>query len=205
VSVIVALAAGAAVSACAARSQRPDRLPFYDAPDFTPHWTDSSTHHVGAFSLITQTGASITDADLRGRISVASFMFARCPTICPAVISNLKAVQRAVGASDVWLVSFSVTPEVDSPALLAELGRARGIDPARWRLVTGDRRQIYTLARDSYFADDRRVGGPDEILHSEKVLLVDRHGRLRGVYNGTLPFDIERLLEDIRLLHATAD
>ena len=92
---------------------------------------------------------------------------------------------------------------VSSPALLASFGHARGIDPARWRLVTGDRRTIYQLARESYFADDRRAAGPKEILHSEKVLLVDRHGRLRGVYNGTLPFEMERLIVDVRQLRAT--
>jgi protein SCO1/2 len=101
----------------------------------------------------------------------------------------------------VWLVSYSVTPEVDAPDLLAAYGQSRGIDPERWRLVTGDRQQIYGLARQSYFADDRRLGaGPDEILHSEKVLLVDGQGRLRGVYNGTLPFDIDHIIEDVRRL-----
>ena len=186
---------------CEPVTKRVARLPFYDGADFTPRWTDSVAHQVEPFSLVTQTGAPITERDLAGRIHVASFMFTRCPSICPAVVANLKRVQAAVAGPDVWVVSYSVTPEVDVPDVLASFGRSRGIDPARWRLVTGDRRQIYDLARRSYFADDNRIGsGPDAILHSEKVLLVDGHGRLRGVYNGTLPFDIDHIIDDVRRL-----
>jgi len=83
---------------------------------------------------------------------------------------------------------------------LAAFGRDRGIDAARWWLVTGDAKEIAGLARDSYFADDRRLANADAVLHTEKVLLVDASGHLRGVYNGTLPYDITRLIRDIRLL-----
>ncbi len=100
-------------------------------------------------------------------------------------------------------MSYSVTPDLDPPDLLEAYGEAHGIDPAKWHLVTGDRSQIYRLARESYFADDARVVGTDSILHSEKVLLVDRRGRLRGVYNGTLSFDIDRLIGDIKVLTQT--
>jgi protein SCO1/2 len=176
-------------------------LPFYDSPDFTPRWTDESSHHIAPFTLRTQTGATLTTADLLGRVHIANFMFARCPNLCPAVVASLKTVQAALRDTNVVLVSYSVTPEVDTPELLSAFGTARGIDPARWHLVTGDRRQIYELARSSYFADDSREGQrPDEILHSEKVLLVDQAGRLRGVYNGTHPFDMQRLIEDATLL-----
>jgi protein SCO1/2 len=178
-----------------------ETLPFYDSADFTPRWTDDSNHHIAPFSLRTQTGATLTADDLRGHVHIANFMFTRCPNLCPAVVASLKSVQTALRNTDVVLVSYSVTPEVDTPELLASFGAVRGIDPSRWLLVTGDRRQIYDLARSSYFADDAREGRKDEeILHSEKVLLVDQEGRLRGVYNGTQKFDMERLIRDIRTL-----
>jgi protein SCO1/2 len=84
--------------------------------------------------------------------------------------------------------------------VLAEFGRLRGIDPRRWLLLTGDAAQIRRLAKQSYFADDARGG--DALLHTEKLLLVDARSRLRGVYNGSQPFDVERLIADIGALRA---
>lgn len=197
---IALIAAAVAPAGCGASAHAPDSLPYYDSADFTPHWTASSSHTLGDFSLTTQTGAALTRAGLLGHIHIANFMFTRCASICPAVTANLKKVQTALAGTDARIVSFSVTPEADPPDLLAAYGARRGIDPSRWLLVTGDHQQIYTLARDSYFADDGRVRATDEILHSEKVLLVDREGHLRGVYNGTLPFEMEKLIADVQRL-----
>ena len=178
-------------------------LPYYESSDFTPNWT-GSRHHVGAFSLTTQTGEPITERDLAGRVHVASFIYTRCSALCPTIVSNLKRVQAAVQDPNVVIVSYSVTPDLDSPAVLAAFGEERGIDPARWKLVTGDRDRIYALARDTYFASDERLRAtltaPGAFLHTEKLVLVDRRGRLRGVYDGTQPFEIDHLIEDARTL-----
>lgn len=193
-------------SACGtSASQGPTGLPYYDTVDFTPRWAKVS-HHIGDFRLTTQTGADLTQGDLAGRIHVASFIFTTCPGICPTLVQQVRRVQDATsGAPDVLLVSYSVTPAIDTPARLAEFGRERGIDPSRWLLVTGDAGQIADLSRASYFADDRRLDEKQGVLHTEKLLLVDRDGRLRGVYNGTVPFEIDRLIEDIHtLLQETA-
>jgi protein SCO1/2 len=181
-------------------------LPYYETAQFTPRWA-AVAHQVGAFNLTRQTGASITERSLNGRIHVASFIYTRCAAVCPILVGQLGRVQRAIQAMpDVTLVSYTVTPDTDTPGALAAFGRDRGIDPSRWWLVTGNRDQIYRLARDSYFADDSRVGrAPDraqEFLHTEKVLLVDRQRRIRGVYNGTQPFDIDQLIADIGRLRA---
>jgi protein SCO1/2 len=203
--VMAALTAVVTASACGTSAKGVDRLPFYDDADFSPRWTESSAHHVADFALFTQTGASLTRADLDGRIHIANFMFTLCPTLCPPVMHNLKKVQDAVGGPNVVLVSFSVTPDVDTPVALAAFGKARGVDPEKWRLVTGDRRTIYRLARESYFADDPRVETPaDAILHSEKVLLVDQQGRLRGVYNGTGASEMDKLIDDVHLLQRSS-
>jgi protein SCO1 len=174
-------------------------VPYYDTADFTPRWSPTPSRAVD-FTLTSQLGTQIGAADLRGRIHVASFIFTRCTAICPALVRQLTRVQ----GEDIRLVSYSVTPDLDTPAMLAAFGRREGIDPARWLLLTGDRRTIVRLAREFYFADDRRLEpASGDFLHSEKVLLVDADGRLRGIYNGTVPFDIERLLADIRLLRAS--
>ena len=188
-------------SACGRAAAPP--LPYYASSDFTPTWT-GSTHHVGAFSLVTQTGAPFTDRDLAGRVHVASFIYTRCSAICPRLVSNLTRVQAAIADPNVVIVSYTVTPDVDSPTALAAFGRERGIDPARWKLVTGDRDQIYRLARDTYFASDERLratpADTGALLHTEKLVLVDRAGKLRGVYDGTQPFEIDHLIEDARTL-----
>jgi protein SCO1/2 len=175
-------------------------LPYYDSLDLTPRWTPPSIERPFEFELSTQRGTRLTAADLRGRIHVASFIFTRCDGICPAMVRQLKRVQAAV-SPDVRLVSYTVTPDLDTPDHLAAFGQRHGIDSDRWLLVTGDDAHIFRLAREFYFADDRRLrGGGDGFLHTEKVLLVDTKGDLRGVYNGTVPFDTDKLIEDIERL-----
>ena len=178
-------------------------LPYYESSDFTPQWTGSA-HRVGAFQLTSQTGAPFTDRDLAGRVHVASFIYTRCSAICPSLVSNLKRVHAAIDDPQVVIVSYSVTPDLDPPSVLAAFGRERGVDPGRWKLVTGDRDQIYRLARDTYFASDERLratlADDGAFLHTEKLVLVDREGKLRGVYDGTQPFEIDHLIDDARSL-----
>ena len=179
-----------------------DGLPYYDDSTFRPRWS-SGSHRVASFTLTTQTGATISDADLRGKPYVASFIYTQCAAVCPILVQQLTRVRSALGR-DARIVSFSVTPDTDTPAALARFGKERGIDPREWSLVTGSKHTIYTLARQSYFADDTRVGAsPDDVtafLHTEKLVLVDGDGRLRGVYNGTQPHAVDQLIADIRRL-----
>jgi protein SCO1/2 len=188
----------ALAAATLAHRQSHAAVPFYDSADFTPRWSPTAARSAD-FTMISQRGATVTAGDLRGRIHVASFIFTRCSAICPSLVRQLKRVQ----SEDVQLVSYSVMPDVDTPAALAAFGAREGIDPARWLLLTGDRSAMVRLAREFYFADDHRLEPTTgDFVHTEKVLLVDAGGRLRGIYNGTVPFDIERLLADIRLLRA---
>lgn len=204
---ILAAAVALAVSGCT-RTEKVtpgDGLPFYDSADFTPRWVRTVDHRIGDFALVTQTGAPITREDLLGRVHVASFIFTTCAGICPAMVTQLSKVQKAIAdRTDVWLVSYSAMPATDTPDVLAAFGAARHIDASRWKLVTGDVEQIYRLARTSYFADDGRLSAErpatDQFLHTEKAVLVDRHGRLRGVYNATLPHEIDKLMTDLGVL-----
>lgn len=186
---------------------QPTALPYYGDRDFTPRWSPVR-HRIGPFSLVAQTGATVRDSDLAGTIHVASFLFTTCPSVCPTLVTRLKPVQeRAREWPDVRLVSYSVTPESDTPPVLAGFGEARGIEPAKWLLLTGDGAQIARLFRESYFADDERaLPGADgsKLLHSEKVLLVDAQLRLRGVYDGTLAIEIEHLIADVERLRTQA-
>ena len=176
-----------------------ERLPYYDEPTFRPSWSPVS-HRVASFELTTQTGATISDVGLRGKPYVASFIYTQCAAVCPILVRQLTRVHAALGG-DARIVSFSVTPDTDTPAALARFGQERGIDARSWSLVTGSKQTIYALARESYFADDDRAGtSPDDVtafLHTEKLVLVDGNGRLRGIYNGTQPHAVDQLIADL--------
>jgi protein SCO1/2 len=179
-------------------------LPYYDSADLTPRWHDVS-HRIADFDLVTQTGEPLRRADLIGVVHVATFIYTRCANVCPAMVTQLSKVQRAIqGRGDAAIVAFTVTPQYDTPQALAAFGEQRRIAPASWKLVTGDPEQIYALARASYFADDGRLDATkpavEQFLHTEKALLVDREGKLRGVYNATLPHEIDKLLTDLDVL-----
>ena len=184
-------------------------LPFYTEASLTPQWIedqsrkDSNLHRVGAFELTNQNGRVVRDEDFHGKIRVVAFFFTSCPGICSTMSSNLALVQEAFDANaKVRLLSFSVMPEVDTVSVLADYAVTYSVHPGKWDLLTGDRRLIYRLARQSYFADTEMSGSEESegIIHSEKLLLVDGNGHIRGVYNGTLAFDMRRLIEDVEIL-----
>ncbi len=184
-------------------------LPFYDSADLAPRWTRTVDHRIADFKLVTQSGSAITRADLIGQVHVATFIYTHCAGVCPSMITQLKKVQSALdGRKGARLISYSVAPQQDTPETLTAFAELRGIDSARWTLVTGDAEQIYELARTSYFADDGRIDASmpasAQFLHTEKALLVDRDGRLRGVYNATLPHEIEKLTADLYTLMGDA-
>jgi protein SCO1 len=198
-------------AACQQRTQRtqsPTGLPYYHTADFTPLWPDSKAaldtlHRLAPFRLMNQDGQQISDSTFRGKIHVANFFFTSCPSLCPRTMAAMKTVQQAFRKDPaVLLASYSVLPERDSVAVLRQYAAAHGITSPQWHLVTGDHDAVYTLARRSYFADEN-LGvqkGVTDFLHSENFILVDKHLHIRGIYNGTLPLDINQLIEDIRLL-----
>lgn len=188
---------------------RPDEaLPVYHPNQLDPRLVDPQVkgtkgeHHISDFSLMDQHGGTVTLADVGDRIIVADFFFTTCATICPKMSTQLERVQEAYAKEDrLMILSHSVTPEMDSVPVLAAYAEQHHADPARWRFLTGDRMQIYRLARRSYFAAlDEGDGGPDDFVHTENFVLVDPQRRIRGFYDGTSPKDVDRLLGDIRKL-----
>jgi len=194
----------ATVSGSTPQAVDSDRLPFYDSADFSPSWTPSA-HTIADFALLDQRGETVTRDDLRGKVSVVSFIFTSCRGICPKIVGNLKQVQHAfAGDAAVQMLSYSVWPQVDKVSILDRYAEDNGIDADQWHLLTGDRDAIYALARESYFADAGADDGRDDqaFVHTENVVLIDGSGRIRGVYNGTDAFDMERLIEDVAILRA---
>jgi protein SCO1 len=185
-------------------------LPYYNTPDFTPIFTNSEkeiskqvTHTIDAFSLTNQSGNTITDKDINGKIHVANFIFTKCGSICPVMIKHMKMVQEKFSdRKDIVLLSYSVTPWIDSVARLKDFAASNNITSSNWHLLTGNRGEIYKLARQSYFAEEDLGFTKDstEFLHTEHVLLIDKTKRIRGIYNGTLALEIEQMIADIATL-----
>lgn len=191
------------------RTEHDDPLPFYRDAKLTPEWIEpsapeyASIHTISEFALTDQDGASITRGDLMGKIYVANFFFSHCKGICPTMRTNLSKVQAAFETDDeVRLVSHTVTPESDTVPVLHNYAKVNGVIAGKWHLLTGAKEEMYALARDAYFVefDTDEVIDTSTFFHTENFVLVDQQGRIRGVYNGTLAFDVKRLIEDIRTL-----
>lgn len=201
-----------ALSACSQPERSPeatDRLPFFNTPDWTADWIEPSDkgydaiHRIPAFRLTDQLGRTVTERDLDGRITVANFFFTRCRGICPRMSLNMAYLQECYRADpSILLLSHSVDPEADSVPALKAYAASQGADPNRWRLLTGDRDLIYQMARHAYFAGDSigaSASGTD-FLHTEDFILLDSKRRIRGLYNGTLRSEMDRIREDIAIL-----
>ncbi|SNR16300.1 SCO family protein [Tenacibaculum jejuense] len=184
-------------------------LPFFNSAVFTPEWISEDSkeyntiHKIGDFSLINQEGETITNENYKGKIYVADFFFVSCPGICPVLEKNMSTLQEKYKKdADVQLLSHTVMPVKDSVPVLKQYALENGIDSEKWNLVTGDKELIYDLARTSYFADEDFVKTQDKdaFIHTENFILVDKRGRIRGVYNGTIQLEIKRLIRHIDLL-----
>ncbi len=183
-------------------------LPVYQPADFNSELVDSTLVHVkkyhtiANFSLTNQNGKTITQDFYRDKIYVADFFFTTCPTICPIMTENMVYLQSQIANDkDVLLLSHSVTPEVDSVAQLKKYALEKGVIDKKWNLVTGEKKQIYELARKSYLAvKDDGDGGPFDMIHTENFILIDKERRIRGTYDGTSKEEMEKLLQDLAVL-----
>lgn len=184
-------------------------LPFFNSPEFTPEWIAKDNldyakiHSIPKFSFTNQDNQLITEKTVDGKIYVANFIFTSCGSICPKMTDNMKILQdRFVNDSNVLLLSHSVTPEIDNVKVLKKYANEKGCISGKWHLLTGDKDKIYTIAKKQYFAGDSigYYGKLNDFLHTENFILVDTHRRIRGVYNGTLPIEMDRIIEDILIL-----
>jgi protein SCO1/2 len=159
-------------------------------------------HRVGAFSLIDQDGKQADGGAWKDRIVVVDFFFTSCATICPDLTRNLRKVsEQFKGDDDVRIASFSVDPESDSASVLKEYAGRYGISDARWQLLTGDKKQIYLLARNGFkVVATEGDGDAGDFIHTEKFILLDREQRIRGYYDGTSDKDVNKLIRDIKKL-----
>lgn len=180
---------------------------FKPLPIFFPDGIEDSSstggqHVIPDFSLTDQEGKPFTRENLKGKIVIADFIFTRCGTICPKMTSELTRVQQAFkDQPDVILVSHTVDPEYDSTNVLKQYAQEYGATYGKWFMLHGPKDKLYRLARKGYVLPvDDGDGGPEDFVHSEKVVLVDKQGRIRGFYDGTNPLKVDTLMLETRLL-----
>lgn len=182
-------------------------LKVYQPGDVNPEMVDTSVqyvkkyHTIADFSLINQNGDTITQKDYQDKIYVADFFFTTCVSICPIMTDHMVEIQKELQNDTlVLLLSHSVTPEIDTVAQLKRYAVAKGVEDSKWNLVTGDKKEIYDLARKSYLAAKDAPYNKFDLVHTENFVLVDKKRRIRGFYDGTNPEAIEELLKDIQIL-----
>ena len=184
-------------------------IPFYNSPDFTPYFLSNGeveeiiSHKISDFSFINQNEKTITNKEVEGKIHIANFMFTSCTSICPDMTGNMKLIEKAFSNDPrVVILSYSVTPWIDTPDKLADYVEFNDIKTNNWHFLTGSKNEIYSLARESYFAEETMGFSKDstDFLHTEYFILVDRDKRIRGIYNGTLMLEALQVVEDISAL-----
>lgn len=185
-----------------------EKLAIYEPSMVQPELVDTSiqyirkNHKIADFKLINQNGDTITQDDYKNKIYIADFFFTTCVSICPIMTDNMVLIQEQIKNNpDVKLLSHTVTPLIDSVAQLKKYALEKGVIDSKWNMVTGDKKQIYELARKSYLAvKTTGDGGPFDMIHTENFILVDKEKQIRGFYDGTNPDEIEKLLHDLEVL-----
>ncbi len=163
---------------------------------------DSVYHTIPDFEFVNQYGKKISKKDFDGKIFVADFIFTTCQSICPKMSEQLTRVQEKIKEQDdVLLLSHTVDPENDSVPVLLNYAQKMGAHEGKWHFVTGEKKTIYDIARYGYYVTALEGdGGPDDFIHSEKLMLIDKQGRIRGYYDGTADTSVKRLMDEIKVL-----
>jgi len=184
-----------------------ETLPIYQPAEVNEKLVDSSIIHVSKyhkisdFMLTNQNGKEITQANYKDKIYIADFFFTTCQDICPIMTKNMYQLQEELkNDNEILLLSHTVIPEVDTVEQLKKYAIENNVDDSKWNLVTGDKKQIYELARKSYLAVEDSNFNEFDMIHTENFMLVDKEKQIRGFYDGTNSDEINRLLKDIKIL-----
>ncbi len=184
------------------------QLKVFQPNEFTKELVDSSLqrvrkfHRIADFALLNQYGDTITQKSFDDKIYITDFFFTTCQTICPIMTNHMEQIQQEFkDDKEVMLLSHSVTPEIDDVPVMYEYAKKHNAIKNKWHLVTGDKKEIYDLARKSYFTTKTDGdGGKYDMIHTENFVLVDKEKRIRGIYDGTDPEEIEKAISDIKTL-----
>jgi protein SCO1 len=175
-------------------------LPVYGQKYF--NGKDSVFHTIKPFKFINQNGDTITEKNFEGCIYVTDYFFTTCQSICPIMSTQMELVAKEFSDfKNVKFLSHTVNPENDSVNVLLDYAKAHHANPEQWHFVTGDKKQLYDMARESYLLNaEVGDGGPNDFIHTQNFALIDTKKNIRGFYDGTDKADVQRLIKDIKTL-----
>jgi len=165
---------------------------------------DAKNYPIEDFTFTNQNGESLSKADLKGKVWVASFIFTSCADVCPPMTANMAKIQdmmKEEGLEDVEIVSFSVDPTVDSPEVLKEYGNKFNVDFKNWSFLTGySQEEIEKFALENFKTLVKKPETGDQVIHGTDFYLVDQNGDMRKYYTGLKEVPFEQIIEDIKTL-----
>jgi protein SCO1/2 len=174
----------------------------YTIPGFS-HPKLNPISNVQSFSFSDQDGKQFTNADVQGKVTVASFFFTTCTSVCPRMNNNLKAVyDEYFNEPDFMLLSYTCDPSKDSASRLKAYAQRMGLDTRKWVFLTGNKDSLYAMARHSYMIDDPKNTSDDEtdFLHTQLIALVNKKGEVVKIYDGLKPSEITEMRKEIKKL-----
>ena len=159
-------------------------------------------HTIGKFSFTDQDGKMITNKDVDGKIRIAEYFFTTCKGICPVMNNNLQQVQDAFkDRSDFIILSHTVDPDIDNPAVLKSYAERMHYIPGKWEFLMGDKYALYKMAQQDYLLSaDTTSNADNTFVHTQYITLVDKQNRIRGFYDATDKEAIKKLIGDIKSL-----
>jgi protein SCO1/2 len=171
--------------------------PFQECPI-----TDSTQHFIPDFNFINQEGMVVDRTKMDGKITVVDFFFTSCPSICPQMSREMERVNDMFrDEAKVQIMSFSIDPDYDTPTILKPYAEDHGAVSGKWDFLTGNKSEIYNLARCGFVIPTLDgLGIPDNFVHSDKFILIDEQGRIRGYYSGTSREDVDLLILETKIL-----
>jgi protein SCO1/2 len=182
--------------------QKPLRTLAYFGKKRSMNSGDTTYHTVKPFLFIDQHDEKVTEETVKGKIYVTDFFFTTCQSICPIMSNQLERVYAKFhNNKDVLILSHTVAPEEDSVNVLLDYAKLHGVKDKQWLFLTGDKKQLYEMARQSYLLNAEEGNGDEEdFIHTQNFALVDKERHLRGFYDGTDSLEVSRLITDMELL-----
>lgn len=194
------------------KNKKNQSLPILNPIDLKNELVDSSLqrkgygHQIQSFEFLNQYGNTITNKDVENSVYVVEYFFTTCSTICPKMNTQMKVLQKKFkGEKNFKILSFTVQPEIDSLPVLKKYAEEYGAENGQWHFLTGNKKEIYTLARKSFFllkpVEAQNLGDAyTDFIHTNNFVLIDKNKRIRGYYDGTSAKEVEKLARDIQKL-----
>ena len=176
-----------------------DPLPIYGEKDIDEFGNDVD-HVIRDFSFTNQNGEVVSLEKFKNTVFISDFFFTTCPSICPIMTKQLARVQKELEGEEYRIISHTVNPEFDTENVLLEYSKKQNADLNNWDFVTGDKQAIYKQAAEYLIIAGQDTTQEIEFVHSDKLVLIDQKGRIRGLYNGTENESVDKLINDLKWL-----